>query len=188
MNRCKRRGAAAASAFFCGPERRPERGKCSRGRHHTDFATEDLNDLDTTEMPLSMIVAVQDGARLCIWDDEHRHARSVQKGDAHGEFEFGAPRGHRLLARGCGTLRCTMRPLKRAPVRAFEHTPCHPHRKRSLLRRGKLSRACCSTWRWRPCQAETTHLVEMSAEHMLVEGHAHSDDEHGATANSVNSA
>ena len=65
---------------------------CQQQRHHTDFAPEDLNDLDTTEMPLSMIVAVQDGARLCIWDDEHRHARSVQKGDAHGEFEFGAPR------------------------------------------------------------------------------------------------
>jgi hypothetical protein len=43
-------------------------------------------------MPLSMIVAVQDGAKLCIWDDEHRHARSMQKGDAHDEFEFGAPR------------------------------------------------------------------------------------------------
>ena len=65
---------------------------CQQQRHHTDFAPEDLNDLDTTEMPLSMIVAVQDGAKLCIWDDEHRHARSMQKGDAHDEFEFGAPR------------------------------------------------------------------------------------------------
>ena len=47
---------------------------CQQQRHHTDFAPEDLAGRDPTEIPLSMLVAVQDGTKLCIWDDEYAQA------------------------------------------------------------------------------------------------------------------
>eukprot|EP00039_Didymoeca_costata_P004956 m.77187 g.77187 ORF g.77187 m.77187 type:complete len:724 (-) comp12609_c0_seq1:125-2296(-) len=60
---------------------------CQQQRFHTDFAPEELAKLVPWQVPLSVMVAVQPGSKLCLWDDEFRHSRRREK----TEFKFGPP-------------------------------------------------------------------------------------------------
>ena len=76
---------------------------CQQQRHHTDYAPEDLANKERTAIPLSMMIAVEDNTKLCVWEDEYRHSQRKlkAKGSKGGkgnnpqdnkEFVFGTPK------------------------------------------------------------------------------------------------